>query len=162
MRESGEIVIKTPFRSIGYINAPAEDKQRFIKNPFRKHPLEVLYHIGDRGRYSPGGSLEILGCLDEQAKSRGTRTEPDEVTIVLGEHPALQQARGIAYEVIAGDKRLVAYVVAKMGKILTVSELRRFLEHKVPEYMIPSAFVMLDSIPLTLSGLVGPLGIASS
>ena len=87
--EPGEIVLRTPFRTLGYINAPDDQRQRFVQNPFREDAGDWLYYTGDRGRYRPDGMLEILGRLDEQVKIRGIRIEPSEVTATLAQHPAV-------------------------------------------------------------------------
>jgi amino acid adenylation domain-containing protein len=152
--EPGEIVIRTPFRSLGYINASEENKQRFFQNPFRDDPQDLLYHTGDRGRYRPDGSLEILGRLDNQVKIRGVRIEPGEISTVLAQHPAVRETVVIAREDTPGDKRLVAYCVSHPQQVPTSSELRRFLKERLPAYMIPSTFVMLDALPLTPNGKV--------
>ncbi len=82
--EPGEIVIRTPFRTFGYINAPAEQQKRFVNNPFGNSPADLLYLTGDRGRYRPDGVLEFLGRIDDQIKIRGVRIEPAEVTLSSG------------------------------------------------------------------------------
>ncbi len=150
--EPGEIVIRTPFRSLGYINGSEENQRRFIKNPFRDDPQDLLYRTGDHGRYRPDGSLEILGRLDDQVKIRGIRIEPGEINTVLCQHSTIRESVVIAREDSPGDKRLVAYVVPNPGEIPTTSELRQFLKEKLPDYMVPSAFVSLDALPLTSNG----------
>jgi non-ribosomal peptide synthetase component F len=80
--EAGEIVLRTPFRTLGYVNASEEDRKRFVKNPFRDDERDLLYYTGDRGRYRPDGVLEILGLLDDQVKIRGVRVELGEVTAI--------------------------------------------------------------------------------
>ncbi len=152
--EPGEIVLRTPFRSKGYINASEENQRRFVKNPFRNDEQDLLFYTGDRGCYRPDGSLEILGRLDRQVKIRGIRIELEEIEAVLSEHPNLRETVVIAREDLPGDKRLVAYIVPKREQESTVDELRRFLKQKLPDYMVPSAFVVLDSLPLTPNGKV--------
>ena len=153
--EEGEIVIRTPFRSLGYINAPEEKLSRFVKNPFGNAQQDVLYYTGDRGRYNPDGSLEILGRLDHQVKIRGVRIELGEIEAVLSQHPDLLQSVVIVREdVTTGDKQLVAYIVANTETALTNSEIRQFLRNQLPEYMIPCVFVFLDTMPLTPNGKV--------
>ena len=89
--ELGEVVLRTPFRTLGYVNAPEEMRRHFVPNPFREgDPSDLLYYTGDRGRYRPDGSLDLLGRLDDQVKIRGVRVEPGEVKAVLEEHPAVQ------------------------------------------------------------------------
>ncbi|BAY09129.1 non-ribosomal peptide synthetase [Calothrix sp. NIES-2098] len=151
--ELGEIVIRTPFRTKGYINATAENLARFVKNPLSDDEQDWLYYTGDRGRYRPDGLLEILGRQDHQIKIRGIRIEPGEIESVLTQHPEVLQAVVIAREDIPGDKRLVAYITAK-DAAPSISDLRRFLSSKLPQYMIPSAFVLLDTLPLTPNGKV--------
>ena len=151
--EAGEIVIRTPFRSLGYINSSDENSARFVQNPFTDDRQDLLYYTGDRGRYNPNGSLEILGRLDYQVKIRGVRIEPKEIEVVLSQHPDLLQNIVIAREDIPGDKRLVAYIVSKAEQPHS-SELRSFVQERLPNYMVPSVFVFIDSIPLTPNGKV--------
>jgi amino acid adenylation domain-containing protein len=157
--EPGEIVIRTPFRSLGYVNASTENQSRFFPNPYRHDDQDLLYHTGDRGRYRPDGLLEILGRVDHQVKIRGVRIEPGEIQAVLAQHPEVQQTVVVAREDNPSDKRLVAYVVlhpseTQQAESLVTSSLRTFLKQKLPEYMVPSAFVILDKIPLTPNGKV--------
>ncbi len=152
--EPGEIVIRTPFRSLGYINAQQENRSRFIKNAFRNDEQDWLYYTGDRGRYFPDGSLEILGRRDHQVKIRGIRIEPGEIETVLAQYPNVLQTVVIAREDVPGDQRLVAYITPKPDSVTTISDIRRFLSTKLPQYMLPSAFVLLDTMPLTPNGKV--------
>ncbi|MFN6531145.1 non-ribosomal peptide synthetase [Nostoc sp. ChiSLP03a] len=147
--ETGEIVLRTPFRSLGYINALEEMRSRFVKNHFRNDDQDLLYYTGDRGRYLPDGSLEILGRLDHQVKIRGIRVELGEIETVLAQHPFVHQT-----VVIAHEERLVAYIIPTQDSTPTISEIRRFLSTKLPQYMMPSSFVFLDSLPLTPNGKV--------
>ncbi len=152
--EPGEIVLRTPFRSLGYMNNHEENRKRFVKNPFRDDEKDQLYYTGDRGRYRPDGILEYLGRLDDQVKIRGVRVEPNEVTVTLARHPEVDSC----FVTNKGDEqkqpRLVAYVVLTEQSKTTVSELRVHLRKKLPDYMIPSAFVFLDALPLTARGKV--------
>jgi amino acid adenylation domain-containing protein len=150
--EPGQIVIRTPFRSLGYINASQENSSRFVKNPLGNDEQDLLYYTGDRGRYRPDGSLEILGRLDRQVKIRGVRIELREIETVLGEHPAVREVVVIAREDQPGDQRLVAYIVPQQKQVSAY--LRQFLMEKLPKYMIPSAFVMIEAFPLTPNGKV--------
>ncbi|MBP5974432.1 amino acid adenylation domain-containing protein, partial [Brasilonema sp. CT11] len=152
--EPGQIVIRTPFRSLGYINASEENHSRFVKNPLGNDEQDLLYYTGDRGRYRPDGTLEILGRLDRQVKIRGVRIELREIETLLGQHPSVREVVVIAREDQPGDQRLVAYVVPQQEQVKTTDELRRFVKEKLPKYMIPSAFVMLDALPLTPNGKV--------
>jgi len=152
--ESGEIVIRTPFRSKGYINASAENLSKFVKNPFREDEQDLLYYTGDRGRYRPNGSLEILGRVDHQVKIRGVRIEPGEIGVLLDKHPKILANVVIAREDVPGEKRLVAYYVPNKETAPTTSELREFLKQQLPDYMVPSVFVSLEALPLTPNGKV--------
>ncbi|MEH2355880.1 amino acid adenylation domain-containing protein [Nostoc sp.] len=152
--EPGEIVLRTPFRSLGYINAPEEKRSRFVKNHFRNDDQDLLYYTGDRGRYLPDGSLEILGRFDHQVKIRGIRIELGEIETVLAQHPSVHQTVVTAHEDDFGEQRLVAYIILNQESAPTISEIRRFLSTKLPQYIVPSSFVFLDSLPLTPNGKI--------
>jgi amino acid adenylation domain-containing protein len=152
--EAGEIAIRTPFRTKGYINAAAADRSKFVINPDRSAPDDLIYHTGDRGRYLPDGTLEILGRIDGQIKIAGVRIEPGEIAAVLDRHPQIKTAIIIAREDIPGDKRLVAYYVSTDHQQILVSDLRGFLSQELPGYMVPSAFVVLAALPLTANGKI--------
>ncbi|HET9917807.1 MAG TPA: phosphopantetheine-binding protein, partial [Candidatus Binatia bacterium] len=124
----------------------------FIANPFSDEPGAKLYKTGDLARYLADGNIEFLGRIDNQVKIRGFRIELGEIEAVLAQHPSIQQAVLLAREETPGDKRLVAYVVAAEGSTPSVHDLRSYLQHKLPDYMLPSAFVFLDSLPLTPNG----------
>lgn len=151
--ELGEIVLRTPFRSLGYINASQENQPRVVKNHFGNDEEDLLYYTGDRGRYRPDGSVEILGRIDRQVKINGIRIEPGEIEAVLVQHPAVRETVVIACKEQIENKRLVAYVVLYQNLSVT-NELRHFLKQRLPEYMIPSAFLILDALPLTPNGKV--------
>jgi amino acid adenylation domain-containing protein len=152
--EPGQIVIRTPFRSLGYVNASQENRRRFVKNPYRDDDQDVIYYTGDRGRYRPDGSLDILGRVDHQVKLRGVRIELGGIETVLGEHPAVWQTVVLLREDSPGEKRLVAYVVVKPDQDPKSADLRQFLKQKLPDPMVPSAFVFLETLPLTANGKV--------
>ncbi len=152
--EPGEIILRTPFRSLGYINAPEEMRSRFVKNHFRNDDQDLLYYTGDRGRYLPDGSLEILGRQDHQLKIRGIRIELGELETVLAQHPSVHQTVVTAREDAFGDLRLVAYMIPNQESAPTISEIRNFLSIKLPQYIVPSSFVFLDSFPLTPNGKI--------
>ncbi len=124
--EAGEIVVRTPFRSLGYLNSPEETRRRFIPNPFRDDEDDLLYLSGDGGRYLSDGLIEILGRLDDQVKIRGIRVEPQEVTALLAQHPDVQKAAVVAREDTPGVKRLVAYVVPEPRRAPVVAGKRRY------------------------------------
>jgi acyl carrier protein len=113
-----------------------------------------LYRTGDLGRWFPNGNLEFLGRTDEQVKIRGHRVEPGEIEHALLRHPAVASAVVIAREVELGGKQLIAYTRQRPGTTTTTAELRGFLEGKLPSYMVPSHFVILNDLPLTVNGKV--------
>ncbi len=147
----GEIVVRTPFRTLGYINEPDEQQRRFIRNPFRDDPADLLYRTGDRGRHRDDGALEILGRLDFQIKIQGVRIEPDGVSAAISKHPMVQSCVVIARPGFSQDPALVAYVV---GTDVSVPELREYLNRELPLAMIPSTFVFLERLPLNPNGKV--------
>jgi acyl-coenzyme A synthetase/AMP-(fatty) acid ligase len=152
--ELGEIVLRTPFRSLGYVNVSEESRKRFIKNPFRDDERDLLYYTGDRGRYRPDGMLEIHGRLDDQVKICGVRIELGEVTAALSRHPWVNECIVTARKDDEGQTCLVAYVVAANPDDVKSSDLRVFLSKQLPAAMIPSAFVFLARLPLTPNGKV--------
>ena len=117
------------------------------------NPGARLYATGDRARYLPDGLVEYLGRSDHQVKVRGFRVELEGIEATLIRQPAVRQAL-VTCEQDAGDTRLVAYVVLNPAATCPVSELRTFLESKLPDYMVPSQFIVLDALPLTASGKV--------
>ena len=151
--EVGEIVLRTPFRTFGYVNAPREQQERFVPNPFRTDARDLLYRTGDLGRYRSDGSVAILGRRDDQVKIRGVRVEPAEVAAVLSSHPRVAACAVVSRPDGDGETTLVAYVVhARRREADTAAELRTFLSGRLPAAMIPSAFGFLDEIPLTPNG----------
>ena len=151
VNEQGEIVLRTPFMTRGYINDPVEQGKRFIANPFGSDPGDLVYRTGDLGRYRPDGTLMVLGRLDRQIKIRGVRIEPDEVAAVLSVHPLVQACAVIGRELGAQPMALVAYVVAGRNDI-DGSTLRGYLAERLPAPLVPSAFVFLERLPLTPNG----------
>ncbi|MBC1213138.1 non-ribosomal peptide synthase [Trichormus variabilis ARAD] len=138
----------------GYLNRPELTQQKFIPHPFSNEPEARLYKTGDLARYLSDGNIEYLGRIDHQVKLRGFRIELGEIEALLSQHPGVIQNTLIIREDIPGSQRLVAYTVANPDQIPTISELRQFLKERLPEYMVPSAFVMLDTLPLTPNGKV--------
>jgi amino acid adenylation domain-containing protein len=136
----------------GYLNRPELTAEKFISNPFSREPRARLYKTGDLARYLPDGNLEFLGRADQQVKIRGVRVELGEVEAVLAQHAALQEAVVLAWEDESGDTRLAAYVVPDQHPLPSIRELRRFVQERLPHYMVPSAFVLLDALPLTPHG----------
>jgi amino acid adenylation domain-containing protein len=150
----GELCIGGVGLARGYLNRPDLTAEKFIPNPFSAKPGARLYQTGDLARYRPDGNIEFLGRLDHQVKIRGFRVELGEIETMLGQHPAVKQTAVLASQESTGDRRLVAYVVAGRPPAPTVPDLRRFLKEKLPEYMIPSAFVFLEALPVLPSGKV--------
>ncbi|QYN39145.1 non-ribosomal peptide synthase/polyketide synthase [Pseudonocardia sp. DSM 110487] len=134
----------------GYVNAPALTASRFVANPFAADGSR-LYRTGDLARWHADGSLEFLGRADNQVKIRGMRLELEEVEAVLATHPAVRQAVVTARETTAGAKYLAGYALATA---VTEEELRRWCADRLPEYMVPSTFTVLDAFPLTPNGKV--------
>jgi acyl-CoA synthetase (AMP-forming)/AMP-acid ligase II/acyl carrier protein len=130
----------------GYINSSDLTAERFIPDPLSGEFGARLYKTGDLARYLSDGTIEFLGRIDHQVKIRGFRVELGEIEVVLTQHPAVEQALVVAREDVGG---LVAYVVTKKNQAPTVSDLRHFLKHDLPEYMVPSDFILLDAFPLT-------------
>ena len=137
----------------GYRNQPALTAKKFIAHPFDRHPDARLYATGDRARFLPDGRVEYLGRTDYQVKIRGFRVELEGIEATLVRQPAVRQAL-VTCEHNAGEARLVAYVVMNPAEVSRVSELRSFLESKLPDYMVPSQFIVLDALPLSASGKV--------
>jgi acyl carrier protein len=125
-----------------------------VPHPFSDEPGARLYQTGDLARYRPDGMIEFLGRLDHQVKIRGYRVELGEIEAVLGQHPAVRESVVLAREEVPGDKRLVAYVVAHQPPGPSSRDLRRLLQATLPDYMVPAAFVALESLPLTPNGKV--------
>jgi acyl-coenzyme A synthetase/AMP-(fatty) acid ligase/acyl carrier protein len=150
----GELHIGGVSLARGYLGRPDLTAAAFVPDPFSPEPGSRLYRTGDLARYLPDGNIEFLGRIDHQVKIRGFRVELGEVETVLGQHPGVREAVVLAHEFAPGDKRLVAYVAAEPGAEPGVSELRNFAARKLPEYMVPGGFVVLERLPLTPNGKV--------
>lgn len=150
----GELYIGGDGLARGYFNRPELTGEKFITNPFNHASTAWLYRTGDLVRYQPDGNLEFLGRIDHQVKVRGFRIELGEIEALLNQYPTVQEGVVVVREDTPDDKRLVAYLVAKSQQTLSIIELRRFLQKKLPDYMVPSAFVSLDSLPLTPNGKI--------
>ncbi len=150
----GELYIGGTGLAHGYGNHPELTQERFIPDPFSAQLDARLYKTGDLARYLPCGDIEYLGRTDHQVKIRGFRIELGEIESVISQHPAIKQVAVVAHEHALGDKRLVAYIVPAQQPAPAVSELHRLLKEQLPEYMVPSTFVVLDNLPLTPSGKI--------
>ena len=151
----GELHIGGDGLARGYLGRAGLTAERFVPDPFTDVPGARLYRTGDRARYRGDGTLEFLGRLDYQVKIRGFRVEPGEIAATLAEHPGVGDGIVVAREDGPGDRRLVAYIVPAVGASPPgTDELRGFLQARLPGHMIPSAFVVLDAMPLTPSGKV--------
>lgn len=150
----GELCIGGAGIAKGYLNQPQQTAERFVEDPFSKDAHARIYRTGDLARFLPDGNVEFLGRIDQQVKIRGFRVEPAEIESVLKKHPAVQQVVVVPQEDKSGDKRLVAYVVSSKKPAPAADELRSFLQERLPDYMVPSAVVHLDSLPLTRNGKV--------
>jgi acyl-CoA synthetase (AMP-forming)/AMP-acid ligase II/acyl carrier protein len=162
----GELYISGDGLARGYLNRPELTSQRFITNPFvgapfmgaqlmGSQPGTRLYKTGDLARYRADGNIEFLGRIDNQVKIRGFRIELGEIESVLNQHPAVREAVVIVQQDVPDDKHLVAYIVFnEQVNNPKTSELRQFLNEKLPQYMVPSAYVTLDTLPLTPNGKV--------
>lgn len=151
---AGELYIGGSNLARCYHNHPKETAEKFIPNIFSNLPGERLYKTGDLVRYISDGNLEFLGRVDNQVKIRGFRIELGEIEATLLQHPQVQEAVVLTWVIENNDKRLVAYVVTHHLQVDLKDELRRFLMAKLPEYMIPSAFVILKALPLTPNGKI--------
>ncbi|NEO74192.1 non-ribosomal peptide synthetase, partial [Moorena sp. SIO3H5] len=149
----GELYIGGDGLARGYLNRPKLTSEKFITNPFCNSKSERIYKTSDLARYLPDGNIEFIGRIDNQVKIRGFRIELGEIEAVLSSHSQIQQTVVIATEDIHSNKRLVAYIVSE-EESLTTNQLREFLKQKLPDYMVPSAFVTLDTLPLTPNGKV--------
>ena len=150
----GELYVGGACVARGYVNLPELTSEYFIPNPFSDGLSDRLYKTGDRARYCPDGTIELLGRIDQQVKIRGFRIEPGEIESVLQEHPLINSVVVIASEDTSGDARLVAYIVLKKGAVPSLSDIRQFSKEHLPDYMVPAFFVVLDALPLFSNGKV--------
>lgn len=149
----GEVYISSPGLADGYLNRPAATAAQFLPNPFSMHPGMRLYRTGDVARYRLDGAIELRGRIDHQIKIRGVRVELGEIEAVLNQHPDVQRAAVTYHQHGSGEGRLAAYLVAETAAP-SISNLRGFLRDFLPDAMIPTAFVVLDALPLTTNGKV--------
>jgi amino acid adenylation domain-containing protein len=155
----GELYLAGVGLGRGYHLRPDWTAERFVPNPFGRAPGERLYRTGDLARYMPDGEIEYLGRVDHQVKIRGFRVETGEIEAALRTHEGVRDAVVVAREDAPGGRSLVAYVVADADggtkeESVSSSALRSYLKERLPPYMLPSAFVLLEALPLTPSGKV--------
>ncbi|MDZ8262380.1 amino acid adenylation domain-containing protein [Nostoc sp. ChiQUE01b] len=147
---AGELHIGGQGLARGYFNRPELTAQKFIPNPFSNNSAARLYKTGDLARYLPNGDIEYLGRIDYQVKIRGFRIELGEIEAIISQYPVVRETVVVA----ADAQSLVAYVVPHTEQTLMITELRGFLESNLPNYMLPTAFVILEALPLTPNGKV--------
>ena len=150
----GEICVGGAGVARGYLNRPDLTSKRFVPDPFSDVPGAVMYRSGDLAQVNPNGEMEYLGRMDHQVKIRGFRVELGEIESALNRHDSIRESVVIAQDTAVGDKRLVGYIVPDVEVPPSVTELREYLAPKIPDYMIPAVFVVLERLPLTTNGKV--------
>jgi amino acid adenylation domain-containing protein len=154
----GEMYVGGAGVTRGYLNRPELTTERFISSPFEnsnpQSPTPKLYKTGDLARYLPNGELEYLGRIDNQVKIRGFRIELGEIEALLASHPQIWETVVLVWDDATGDKRLAAYIVPQPEITIIIDEIRQFLKAKLPDYMVPNAFVILAALPLTANGKI--------
>ena len=151
---AGELYIGGDGLARGYLEAGEATAEKFVPNPFARKPGERIYRTGDQVRYRSDGSIEFLGRLDQQVKIRGYRIELGEIELALSQHAAVRDCVVTIQTSKLGEKRLAAFVVPAAGQTSRVEELKKFLNEKLPEYMVPSFIGSVDQLPLTENGKI--------
>jgi amino acid adenylation domain-containing protein len=153
----GEIYIRTPYRSLGYLNRPQLTAESFVRNPLSDRPDDIVYRTGDLGRTRPDGAFEIVGRRDQQVKIRGVRVELAPIEEALRSHPAVADAAVVDRADVQGNRFLCAYVV--LAREVESGELGGFLRERLAEAMVPSSFVRMAELPRTLGGKLNRRGL---
>ncbi len=156
---SGELYVGGSGLARGYLNRPALTAERFVPDPFSQTMGARLYKTGDVGRRMPGGRIEFLGRADHQVKIRGYRIELGEIESVLAQHPAVRSVAVITKKDAAVGDQIFAYVASDDAEAGLAAKLREYAEKRLPDYMLPSAFFMLEAMPLTASGKIDRLAL---
>ncbi len=151
---AGELFIGGDGLARGYLDAADATAEKFVPNPFAREPGERLYRTGDQVRYRNDGSIEFLGRLDQQVKIRGYRIELGEIELALSQHHFVQDCVVTTQTSKLGEKRLAAFVVPAAGKTARSEDLKKFLNEKLPEYMVPSFIGIVEQLPLTENGKI--------
>jgi acyl carrier protein len=163
--EKGEICIGGRGIARGYLNRPELTAEKFVRDPFSEDPGARMYRTGDLGRRLPGGDIEFCGRGDHQVKIHGYRVELGEIEAALREQGEVEAAVVLAREDAAGEKQLVGYVASKPAtpfmEGLNPALLREHLKARLPHYMVPSAFVLMEKLPLTANGKIDRQGLAA-
>jgi len=152
--EVGEIHVRTPYLSKGYLDDERLTQERFIVNPFTNAKADFFYRTGDLGRYHPDGFVEFVGRSDDQLKIRGYRVEPAEVEAALSDCADVLACAVVSRPDAGGSNHLVAYVAPRDGRVFGPGELRDLLRKSLPDHMVPSAYITIDKLPLTPNGKV--------
>ncbi|HEV2707134.1 MAG TPA: amino acid adenylation domain-containing protein, partial [Pyrinomonadaceae bacterium] len=150
----GEIYVGGVGVGRGYLGEQGRTAEVFIANPFSAEAGARLYKTGDLGRFHADGNIEFLGRVDQQVKIRGYRIELGEIETVMRHHPGVREAVVLARQDYGGEKRLVGYVVAAQEPALELDDLREFLLERLADYMVPTAFVRMDALPLSVNGKI--------
>lgn len=162
VRELGEIWIRTPYLSRGYINDDEGTQSKFIANPFTNAAHDICYRTGDLGRYLPDGNVEFVGRADEQVKIRGFRVDPAEVSAAMATIDGIKQAVVLTAEDTLRAGRLIGYFTRERGSEISSRQVRESLEQMLPPYMVPTSVLCLESFPLLPNGKVDRLRLKST
>lgn len=150
----GEICIGGDGLARCYEGRAEQTAERFVPDPYSREGGGRLYRTGDQGRHNEEGKIEFLGRIDNQVKLRGHRIELEEIEAIMRQHPAIKEAVAVTRDDKQIEKRLIGYMILEEGREVTTGEIRSYLKNKLPEFMVPSGFVILDKLPLTPNGKI--------